>query len=252
MPIALQDVVRATQSTPLEPAEAFRGLQARKLLAAEARRRGVRVDPNLALSQRKALVQALLHDAIEATTSVSEDALQAAYAERASRFRPSERRGSVHILVKKPRHMSTAQREAAERLAGVARTWLGQLPFEEATKRAQQLGKELGFEVKAERLPATGRGGRLEANYIEALFEVSAGNVVPRIVETRFGFHAVKVTDVVPAEILEFEEVRPQLLTDLQVKKRRAALAELLQALEHKVRVVRNTDGMAAITGISL
>ena len=249
--IRLQEVARYSKASGLDAKTVLQRLQARKLLALEAQRRGVEPDASLRLAQKKALVQALLSTAIE-TPDVSERALLDAYEGQPERFRPSEKRASVHVLVKMPTGASAQAREVGRRIARSAVGWLSEESFEDATKRTQRVGKAHGFEVKAEEVPATDRNGRLQREYLSALFEVSAGQVVPHIVETRYGFHAIKVTEVFQPPVITFDDARPELLLELRIKQRHQALKDLLQSLEHEEHIVRNPDAVASLAGISL
>lgn len=240
-PVMVDEVERMRDETGLTAREVLRRLQDRVLLMREAEARGLEGGRDGRQAARKAAVQAFLFDEIE-SQPVSEEELQRAYeAQRATRFEYGERRTSVHILAKLDAGAADAAQRARARALAVRAIALLSREQDVAALRAQVAewnGPDQA--VLLEELPPVQRNGRMVKPFEDALFGLSEPGVVPEPVETRFGFHAVRVTHILPPSLTSFEEARPQIQRELLEAQRERALDRLIHELEQAVPIQRD------------
>lgn len=76
-------------------------------------------------------------------------------------------------------------------------------------------------------------------------------NEVSDIVETRFGYHIIKVTDRMPEAVKPFEEVKADVVTKLENQKKREFATGLLQSLRDRATIVYpEQEDSAAMTPV--
>lgn len=231
-PITLSDVealMRASGSgEQLTAREALERLQAEQLLMAEAERRGIAGGAIDQVAER-ARVQALL-DAEAAANVATEAELRAAY-ENDLRFHVPEMRKSIHVLARANEQATDEQVKAAFAVAQKAVADLRTLTPAEIL--ARYTGKIDGVTVKSEELPPVHRGSAFVKEYLTGLFSIPEVGVVPEPVRTRFGWHAIRVTEISPPEETSYEDALKTLRSELTTKKQTDAMKALLLDLRH-------------------
>jgi hypothetical protein len=224
--------------------EGLRTLQAELLLIGEAERRGFAGDPAVRLLGRQAGAQALL-DAEAEQVSVSEPELRAAYEAAGERFVQPEKRASFHVLAQLDAGAPGAASAAAE---AFTRSVIGELRAEgiEALRARYNHQKREHFTLVAQAVPPAGKQAAYDPAYLDALFSLPGPGVVARPVRSRFGWHAIVVTDVLPSKEVPFEVAREQLAAEIQLDKRARRVETLLQELGRE-RQVELADGVGDI-----
>jgi parvulin-like peptidyl-prolyl isomerase len=228
-PIALAEVDELV-AAGLTPQEALERLQAERLLVAEARRRGVGDEWAVSEVERKAAVQALLSETASAVT-VSDDELEAAFAKEHARFEQPERRACVHVLATVPKGASA---EVADKARAVAEKLAPELEHAEDLDAFVHTYRKTvidGVRVVVERLPAMPLHGRLVQSFADALFSLAQPGMVPGVVQTSFGWHAIRVTEIDPAIATSKEEAFVTLRKELLVQHQTARVQEFLRQL---------------------
>lgn len=143
----------------------------------------------LAMQERQVLAQALVMQ--QAKDSITDEAVKAWYEQRKVQFAKPEVKAS-HILVKE----ESKANELKTQIEGGAD--FASLAKEHSTdKGSGAQGGDLGWFTK----------DKMVGPFAEAAFAANAGDLVGPV-ETRFGFHIIKVEDKRDAKPLE--EVRPQ------------------------------------------
>lgn len=231
-PIYVAEVEEVARATGLSPEEALRRLQTEQLLMAEAERRGV-AGPAIEQVADRARVQALL-EAEAAANEASESELREAY-EKDPRFHVPERRASTHVLAKLDAKASPEQEQAARAIAERAIADLEKLDLPELQQR--YAGEIDGIKVKVESLPAVDREDNLVKEYMEALYSLSSPGVVPEPVRTRFGWHAIHLTQILPPHETPFEVAVKTLRPEVSNRKKAAAVTSLLTDLRRTYAV---------------
>ncbi len=233
-PIAVSEVEEAARATGLTPTEALRRLEQERALLHRAAHVSLQADAEADDASRRASVQALLHDRVEAAideSTIEDTEIAARYrASRASWMQP-ERRGSVHVLAAP---QNDEARAAAERFirACIARLAGSTDPAGEARAIAAEGAAGRSFTLTVEALPPTTRQARIEEPYLAALFAIpSAPGVAPEPVVTSYGIHAVVLTSIEPAFEMTLAEATPILRRQLVAEHRGAALDALTRTL---------------------
>jgi parvulin-like peptidyl-prolyl isomerase len=238
-PITVDEVEELVRAG-LSPREALDRLQAERLLMSDAERRGFGKLPSVALIGEQARVQALL-EAEAAAVTISDEDLRAAYEKNKQRFEKPERRASVHVLANLP-PKPTPQADAAAK--AFAERMLGELAFAadvDAFIAAQaQKPSPPEFKIVAEKIPPADREGKtlpLLEPYLAALFSVSKPGVAAAPAHTKFGWHAVRVTEIVPAEKTPLDEAYATLRGEMLLARRKERVRKLVEELRGTYRV---------------
>ncbi len=228
-PITVAEIERLVRAG-LTPQQALRRLQSEQLLMEEAERRGLAGNPAVHEVKAQAEVQAVIEQEANAVT-VSDADVRRAYEQQKERFERPERRAAVHVLAKLPPNSSpqalAAAKEFADRMVGE----LALAPDPVAFVHALPKPAGLPFQVVAEQIPAVPRHGRLVEPFLAAMFSISAPGVVPQPVQTSFGWHAIRVTQILPAETTPYDKAADVLHAELLLSHRRTRLHALLDRL---------------------
>jgi peptidyl-prolyl cis-trans isomerase D len=158
---------------------------------------------------------------------VSEDELRALYQEQIAKYVQPEQRRASHILVTVPDSADPAQKEAAKTRAQKIYQEIasGQKTFAEALKEVQ--GKE-GIE-----------GGdlgiishdMLDPAFESALYSLKSVGDVSEPVSTSFGYHIIRLDEIIPEQRKSFEEVRDEVAKEVRQRKAEARFYDVAQNL---------------------
>jgi peptidyl-prolyl cis-trans isomerase C len=250
-PITVADVRALVGAGEIEASVALRRLQQERLLAKEAARRGMEREWAVAEVGRKAAVQALL--AQVANEAVVADAeVQAAYTQQRARFAKPEQRAAVHLLAKvapdADAATSAAARTAVERLRPVLASAEDLDGFVHAYRRVTVDG----VEIICERLPLLPREGKLMQSFADAMFSIAAPGMVPAAVKTSYGWHVIRLLEIVPAETTPLAVAHAQLREELLLERRKQRVRELLGQLAKAYPVQLSGDAIQSLAALSL
>ena len=155
---------------------------------------------------------ALSRAAMARSVVVDEPDLHRLYEERKSNYVQPAQRNASHILVRLPDDADEASETAAfEKMDQVLQQLAEDRPFEELAKRhsedpgSARQGGALGWFSS----------GVMDPAFEEAAFALAEGEISD-VVRTRFGLHLIKVTGRRESGVVEFEQIREQLLSDYQ------------------------------------
>ena len=243
--ITVADVQALVDESDLSPQEALRRLQAERLLMGAAEERGFSGDPEVAWVKRQAAVQALL-DQVAGTVTVSDADLRAAYDKAGPRFGHPELRAAVHVLARLPKNASPRADAAAKAFVQKIIPDLARAEDPAAFVKALDNQKQPEFIVVGEVLPPLPNGETLEAPFMTELYAAKGEVVVEKPVRTSYGWHAMRVVQIIPEKRTPMEvaakELRPELL-----RERRAKLVDDLLERARKERGPRRPDNVAAL-----
>lgn len=136
-----------------------------------------------------------------------------------------------HILIRpegpEPEQKEAARKKAEEILTEVKKEGadFAKLAQENSACPSKVRGGDLGF------FP---RKGAMVEPFAEAAFKLKPGEISD-IVETNFGFHIIKVTEIRPAK--DFDAVKDDVREDLKTRKQQMELREHLQELRAKAEI---------------
>jgi peptidyl-prolyl cis-trans isomerase D len=152
--------------------------------------------------------------------------LKSYYDQNASRLSPQEERRASHILITSPKNAPAAERTAAKAKAEALATEVKKSPesFAEVAKKNSQ---DPGSAANGGDLDFFGKGAMVKP-FEEAAYAMNKGDI-SSVVESDFGYHIIRLTDIKAARQKTFEEMKPEIEADLlktQAQKKFAELAE--------------------------
>ena len=232
-------IARETQNHPAAtPVEAWfaaaRALALRELLLQEVQRLSVVAEPLVdkdgrAETPEEAAMRALIE--LEIRTPEPGDAeCQRYYDNNLARFRSASISEAAHILVPAPPNDLDARSAAQTRAQAIC---------EHLARRPDDFA-DLADEFSA--CPSAKQGGNLGQlsggdtvpEFEKALARLSPGEITTKPVETRFGFHVIRLARRVEGRQLPFDLVRARIADHLAERVRRRALSQYVAVLAAK------------------
>ncbi|MBS4051770.1 MAG: SurA N-terminal domain-containing protein [Methylomonas sp.] len=185
-------------------------------------------------------------DALADDVEVTEEQLKAYYEEQKAQFSNPERRKISHIL------FAFGKDAAGEEQA-----------LQKALKAKQELSNKdfavLAKEISDDKLSAKNGGdlGLFNVGVMEKAFEDVASRLqlgeVSEPVKSAFGYHLIKVTELVPGEVKTYEAVKPELTKTYKKAQAEGKLGELGEKLgEVSYENPDNLDAAAALLGVGI
>lgn len=157
-------------------------------------------------------------ETIAGAGSVAEAEVKAYYEQNKARYGTEEQRRASHILISTEGDKDAARKKAEQLLAQV-RAKPGD--FE---KLAREHSKDTGSAAQGGDLGLFGKGMMVKS-FEEAAFGLKPGEI-SNVVESDFGFHIIKLTEVKPAEVKPFEQVRADIERDLKAQQAQKEFAK--------------------------
>jgi len=164
--------------------------------------------------------------------AISEDDLQKAYAAAGSKYRVGEQRRASHILFQVPADASDAARAEIRKKAEAVLAELNKAP-QRFAELAKQHSQDAGSAAKGGDLGLFGRGMMVKP-FEEAAFALKSGET-SGIVESEFGLHIIRVTEIQPERARPLDEVRKELTETLQRDKGRRRFVEIAEVFANQV-----------------
>lgn len=157
----------------------------------------------------------------------SEEDLRALYDKEATRFRQPERRSVRHILIQLPSGADEATQQAARQRAEQVLERLRQ--GEDFAALAKELSEDPGSAAQG------GDLGLIERGMMDPAFEGAAFALAAQTlsdpVKSAFGYHLLRVDQIVPEQVKPFAEVRDELAKEAQKKHMEGQYFELAERL---------------------
>ncbi|MET3461892.1 SurA N-terminal domain-containing protein [Variovorax atrisoli] len=152
-------------------------------------------------------------DAAKKNVVVNEADLKTYYEQNASRFGTKEERRASHILITAPASAPAADREKAKAKAEQLLAEVKKAPntFAEVARKNSQ---DPGSAEKGGDLDFVTRGAMVKP-FEDAMFALKKGEI-SGVVETEFGYHIIHLTDVKPAVVPPFEQVRATIENEMR------------------------------------
>ena len=244
--IPREDVAREVQNHPADKPilawqAAARALIVRELLRQESVRLGVTADPESDQEGRietaeEAAMRALIAREV-ATPEPDEESCRRFYDQNVSRFRTGDLYEAAHILIAAPRN-DFASRDAARAKADGILAALTAAPESFAACAREQSACETSARDGGNLGQLT--SGQTVAEFEKGLARMKVGEIA--VIETRYGFHVVRLDQYAAGQLMPFELVRERIADYLSERVRRRALAQYVSVLA----------GRAEISGASL
>ena len=169
------------------------------------------------MSEEQVVINYLELDAAElgGGVEVSEDQLRARFEEQQARFITPEARLASHILIEVDPEAPQVDVESARTLASelAERARAG----EDFAALAQEYSQDLGSAEEGGDLGWIEPGYMVEA-FEEGLYELTPEQSISEPVQTRFGWHVIKLREIRPSEGMTFTEAREILLEEYEAE----------------------------------
>jgi peptidyl-prolyl cis-trans isomerase D len=166
-------------------------------------------------------------DAVSKTIVVNAQDLKTYYDQNIQRLSGSEERRASHILINAPKTASAAERAAAKVKATELLALVRKSP-EAFADTARKNSQDTGSAAKGGDLDFFALGAMVKP-FEDAAFKLKKGEISD-LVESDFGYHIIRLTDIKSPKQRSFEEMRPTLEAELkkqQVQQKFAESAEI-------------------------
>ncbi len=171
-------------------------------------------------------------DAIKKSITINEADLKSYYDQNIARLSGNQERRASHILINAPRTAPAADRDKAKARAQELLAEVKKAPdsFADVAKKNSQdpgsapAGGDLDFFAR----------GAMVKPFEDAAFALKKGDISD-VVESDFGYHIIKLTDIKEPKQKTFEELRPGIESDLKTQQAKAKFAENAEAFTNGV-----------------
>ncbi|MBS3754737.1 MAG: peptidylprolyl isomerase [Desulfobacterales bacterium] len=180
-------------------------------------------------------IRALIDQEVASKVSVTDADVQSYYKENKQEFEVPEKVHARHILIEAgPDASGKEKARAEEKIREVQEKLEAGAEFSElARQHSEGPSSEKGGD-----LGSFSRGQMVE-NFDKAAFALAPGEVSD-IVETRFGYHLIKVEDKTPSSMESLDEVKASIREKLQREKVMQELEPYIESLKQKYPVEKN------------
>lgn len=172
------------------------------------------------------MVAAYVEEYLASEVNLSDEDLKAFYRENESQFVRPEMVDASHVLIKDDEQLARKVLEEARSGAD-----FGELARKYSEGPSASRGGALGEFSR----------GQMVAEFEEAAFGADIG-VYPELVQTKFGYHIIRVNSRQEASVMEFADVRDRIRPMVEGRAKGEALDELVKKLELKYEVERFED----------
>lgn len=171
-------------------------------------------------------------DTIKKTLLINEADLRTYYEQNATRLSGQEERRASHILINAPRTASAEDRKKARAKAEDLLASARKLP-DSFAELARKNSQDTGSAPNGGDLDFFARGSMVKP-FEDAAFAMKKGDISD-IVETEFGYHIIRLTDIKAPKVRSFEEMKAQIEADLKKQQAQRKFAEVADAFTNGV-----------------
>jgi peptidyl-prolyl cis-trans isomerase D len=171
-------------------------------------------------------------DAVASTITINEADLKTYYDQNAQRLSGTEERRASHILINAPASAPASERDAARAKAGELLAAVKKAPdtFADVARKNSQ---DTGSAANGGDLDFFSRGAMVKP-FEDVAFTLGKGQISD-LVETEFGFHIIRVTDIKAPPQRSFADMRPQLEAELKKAQAQQQFAEAAETFTNTV-----------------
>jgi peptidyl-prolyl cis-trans isomerase D len=171
-------------------------------------------------------------DTVKKTITLSESDVRTYYEQNAARLSGKEERRASHILIAAPKTLAQDARQKAKDQALALLAQVRKLP-ESFADVARKNSQDTGSANKGGDLDYFSRGAMVKP-FEEAAFSLKKGEISD-LIETDFGFHIIKITDIKSPRVKSFDELRPTIEADLKAQQAQRKFAEVAETFTNGV-----------------
>lgn len=201
-----------------------------ELLRQRARALGLPVSDDQVESSDEDFIEALVDKEVAIPEATDQDCRQY-FESNPSKFETSPLLEVKHVLLAVPKEDDAGRAEVKARADALLDILKGGADFAKLARResacpSKDVGGGLGQISKGQTVP----------EFERQVFAAESG-LMPRPVETRYGFHLVYIERKIPGKPMPFEPVREQIAEYLNEKVRRKAMAQYIHQLIAEARI---------------
>ena len=193
-----------------------------------------KANQNLFQAPEQANIEYLMLDveSIKKSIVVSETDLKAYYDQNAARMSGAEERRASHILVTAPKTAPEAERQKARAKATELLAQVKKLPdsFADVARKNSQ---DPGSAPNGGDLDFFSRDAMVKP-FSDAAFAMKKGDI-SEVVESEFGYHIIKLTDIKVPKQRTYDEMKPELEADLKKQQAQKKFAETAESFTNGV-----------------
>lgn len=179
-----------------------------------------------------------LYQKIIADVTVSEEDSKKFYEENKERFSAPEQISAKHILIKAEEGDKAAVEKARVKAADLLKQIKAGASFEELAKKHSE---DEGSGANGGDLGKFGKGSMVKP-FEDAVWNLKAGELVQEPVQSRFGWHIILRGETTPAEVRDYEAVKPAIEGQLLNTKKREHFEEWMKAQKEQAKIKLNED----------
>lgn len=240
--IALQRVPADSQEfykSPEGKEELLKSIMMVRIMAAEAKKENLDKQKEFAeattlLVERELANYFVKVNFVDKEVTVTDEEIKAEYEKNREKYKVGESVRASHILIPVDEKMGDAEKAAqkakAEAIlvkAGAQGADFAAMAKEFSSCPSKENGGDLGYFTR----------GEMVEEFETAAFEGEAGKVLPKVVQTSYGYHIIKVVDKKGAGYKEITDVKEELKESLINEKRMALYTNMLADFEKRYGV---------------
>jgi peptidyl-prolyl cis-trans isomerase D len=171
-------------------------------------------------------------DAVKKGITINDADLKSYFEQNSARLSGQEERRASHILIASPKTAAAADRQKARAKADELLAAVRKSPdsFADVAKKNSQ---DPGSAPNGGDLDFFAHGAMVKP-FEDAAFAMKKGDISD-VVESDFGFHIIKLTDIRAPKVRSFEEMKPELEADLKKQQAQRKFAEIADAFTNSV-----------------
>lgn len=171
-------------------------------------------------------------DSVRKQISVSEADLRTYYEQNTARLSAKEERRASHILINAPKSASADERQKARAKAQSLLAAVRKAP-DTFAKVAKENSQDPGSAANGGDLDFFARGAMVKP-FEDAAYGLKKGEISD-IVETEFGFHIIRLTDIKAPRQRSFDEMKGELEAELRTQQAQRKFAEVAELFSNGV-----------------
>lgn len=182
--------------------------------------------------EQSKIIEKFIEEKIMPTISVTDEEAKAYFDEHPEEFKVPERVNASHILIKvAPDASDAAKEEALNEIKNIKSKLDNGEDFAELAKEnsdcpSSAKGGELGFFAR----------GQMVKPFEDAAFALEPGEISD-VVETRFGYHVIKLQEKETANTLAYEDIKEKLTAKLKEDKFKQMFPDYMESIKAKYEI---------------
>jgi len=193
-------------------------------------------EPQLEDYVKKQLAIQKLVEEITADVTVTGEEVKQYYQENKDRFTEPEQRKVRHILIGFEGNDLGTERSQMDAKVEAIRLLEKIKEGADFAQLAKEKSEDPGSKDNGGLYTVT-RGGGFAKEFEDAVFSLSEGQVTPEPVKTMFGYHIIKLEEIIPSRVQPFEEVRDQIKTNLEDTRKANEFTNYVENIRNKAEI---------------